>query len=81
VARVLRENGFDPGPKRGHGTWHDFVQRHIKTLWATDFFTKTVWTVRGPVTFCFPASPITRNSTTEFRRTSAPQGGLQAAAS
>ncbi len=22
VARVLRENGFDPGPKRGEGTWH-----------------------------------------------------------
>jgi putative transposase len=51
VARVLRENGFDPGPKRGRGTWHDFIQRHIKTVWATDFFTKTVWTVRGPVTF------------------------------
>jgi len=51
VARVLRENGFDPGPKRGRGTWHEFIQRHIKTIWATDFFTKTVWTIRGPVTF------------------------------
>ena len=51
VARVLRENGFDPGPKRGEGTWHEFVQRHIKTFWATDFFTKTVWTLRGPVTY------------------------------
>ena len=51
VARILRENGFDPGPKRGRGTWHDFIQRHVKTVWATDFFTKTVWTVRGPVTF------------------------------
>jgi putative transposase len=51
VARLLRENGFDPGPKRGEGTWHEFVQRHIKTLWATDFFTKKVWTLRGPVTF------------------------------
>ena len=51
VARVLRENGFDPGPKRGRGTWHDFIQRHVKTVWATDFFTKTVWTLRGPVTF------------------------------
>jgi putative transposase len=47
----LRENGFDPGPKRGRGTWHDFVERHVKTLWATDFFTKTVWTMRGPVTY------------------------------
>jgi putative transposase len=51
VSRVLRENGFDPGPKRGRGTWHDFVERHVKTLWATDFFTKTVWTMRGPVTY------------------------------
>jgi putative transposase len=51
IARVLRENGFDPGPKRGHGSWYDFIQRHIKTVWATDFFTKTVWTLRGPVTY------------------------------
>lgn len=51
VARVLQENGFDLGPKRGEGTWHDFVKRHIRTLWATDFFTKTVWTMSGPVTF------------------------------
>ena len=42
VARILQENGFDPGPKRGQGTWHDFVQRHIKTLWATGFSTKTI---------------------------------------
>jgi putative transposase len=51
IARILQENGFDPGPKRGKGTWHDFVQRHIKTLWACDFFTTKVWTLRGPVTF------------------------------
>jgi putative transposase len=51
VCRILQEHGFDPGPKRGHGTWHNFIQRHIKTVWATDFFTKTVWTGRGPVTY------------------------------
>jgi len=51
IRRILREHGFDPGPKRGRGTWHEFVQRHVKTLWATDFFTKTVWTLRGPVTY------------------------------
>lgn len=51
VQRILRENGFDPGPKRGHGTWHDFIARHMKTVWATDFFTKKVWTLRGPVTY------------------------------
>jgi hypothetical protein len=47
----LRDNGFEPGPKRGRGTWHDFIERHFKTLWATDFFTKNVWTMRGPVTY------------------------------
>jgi len=51
VARVLREHGFDPGPKRGEGTWHDFVQRHLKTLWACDFFTKKVWTPGGLVEY------------------------------
>ena len=51
ISRILQEHGFDPGPKRGYGTWYDFVQRHFKTLWATDFFTKTVWTVRGPVSY------------------------------
>jgi putative transposase len=51
VARILQENGFEPGPKRGEDTWHDFVQRHIETLWATDFFTKKVWTLRGPITY------------------------------
>jgi putative transposase len=51
IARILIENGFDPGPKRGEGTWHEFVRRHIKTLWATDFFTQTVWTLRGPVVY------------------------------
>jgi putative transposase len=51
VCRVLQENGFDPGPKRGRGTWNEFIQRHMKTVWATDFFTKTVWTLRGPFTY------------------------------
>ena len=32
ISRILVENGFDPGPKRGTGTWNEFVQRHIKTL-------------------------------------------------
>ncbi len=47
VARVLKENGFDPGPKRGQGTWDEFIRRHLKTLWACDFFTKKVWTLRS----------------------------------
>jgi putative transposase len=51
VARVLKENGFDPGPKRGDGTWDEFIRRHVKTLWACDFFTKKVWTLRGLVEY------------------------------
>jgi putative transposase len=52
VSRVLKDNGFDdPGPKRDYGSWYDFIQRHVKTVWATDFFTKEVWTIRGPVTY------------------------------
>lgn len=51
IYRILIENGFDPGPKRGEGTWHEFIKRHVKTLWACDFFTKKVWTARGLVEF------------------------------
>jgi putative transposase len=51
IRRILQEHGFDSGPKRGRGTWHEFIERHIKTLWATDFFTKTVWTLGGSVTY------------------------------
>ncbi len=36
IARVLQENGFDPGPKRGEGTWHEFVQRHINPDYSPD---------------------------------------------
>lgn len=51
VARILQENGFEPSPQRGGGTWHEFLRQPVKTLWATDFFTKTVWTLRGPMTY------------------------------
>ncbi|MHC4122437.1 MAG: helix-turn-helix domain-containing protein, partial [Planctomycetota bacterium] len=51
VRRILKENGLDPAPKRGEDTWDDFIKRHFKTLFACDFFTKTVWTMLGPKTF------------------------------
>lgn len=47
VANILREAGFDPGPKRGEGTWSDFVQRHASTLWAADFLSVRSLTTRG----------------------------------
>jgi putative transposase len=49
VVNILREDGLDPGPKRGEDTWHEFITRHAKTLWACDFFSKPVWTLRGLV--------------------------------
>lgn len=51
VKNILRENGLDPAPKRSEDTWDAFIKRHFKTLWACDFFTKTIWTILGPKTF------------------------------
>ncbi|MBU0479123.1 integrase core domain-containing protein [bacterium] len=51
IKNILKENGLDPAPKRSEDTWDDFIKRHFKTLWACDFFTKTVWTILGPKIF------------------------------
>jgi len=51
IKAVLRNNGIDPSPKRGEDTWDAFLKRHFETLWACDFFTKTVWTAIGPTAF------------------------------
>jgi len=34
VYNILKEHGLDPGPKRGEGTWDDFIRIHAKTLWG-----------------------------------------------
>jgi putative transposase len=49
VINILRDAGLDPGPKRGVGTWTDFLRRHAATLWASDFLTVKAWTTRGIV--------------------------------
>jgi putative transposase len=49
VKNILKEHGLDPGPKRGEGTWTDFLKRHAATLYACDFFSKKVLTLRGVV--------------------------------
>jgi putative transposase len=49
VANILRENGFEPGPRRRPGTWSEFIYRHATTLWACDFFSQKVWTCLGLV--------------------------------
>ena len=51
VVNILKERGIDPGPKRGKGTWDEFLKQHAATLWACDFFSKKVWTLAGPVEF------------------------------
>src|SRR5262249_26482672 len=49
VATILREAGLDPGPKRGPGTWSEFVARHAATLWACDFLSVKSATLTGLV--------------------------------
>jgi len=51
VKNILKENGLDIAPKRSEESWDSFIKRHFETLWACDFFTKTVWTVMGPKIF------------------------------
>jgi hypothetical protein len=48
VKNILVENGLDPGPKRGKGSWSQFLKIHAETLWQVDFFSKNVWTQQGP---------------------------------
>src|SRR5258708_2914701 len=49
VKNILIEHGIDPGPKRGKGTWDEFIRIHASTMWACDFCSKRVWTLRGPI--------------------------------
>src|SRR6185437_241012 len=47
VVNILKEAGLDPGPKRGEGTWSDFLKRQAATLWAADFLSVKTWTAAG----------------------------------
>jgi len=51
IKAILINNGIDPSPKRNEDTWDSYIKRHFETLWACDFFTKTVWTTFGPKIF------------------------------
>ncbi len=42
IKNILKENGFDPGPKRGKGSWDEFIKIHVETLWQIDFFSKHI---------------------------------------
>jgi putative transposase len=49
VVNILKDEGLDPGPKRGAGTWDEFVKRHAATLWACDFLSVRSVTMGGIV--------------------------------
>ncbi|QDT68766.1 Integrase core domain protein [Planctomycetes bacterium MalM25] len=47
VRTILKEEGIHPGPKRGPGTWDEFIKIHAESLWQCDFFSKMVMTSTG----------------------------------
>lgn len=49
VKVILKENGIDPGPKKGKGSWDEFLKIHADTLWQCDFLSKPMWTAKGLV--------------------------------
>jgi putative transposase len=49
VVKILKDNGFDPGPKRGDDSWDQFLKCYAETLWACDFFSSKFWTMSGLV--------------------------------
>jgi len=53
VKVILKENGIDPGPNRGKGTWDEFLKIHADTLWQCDFVSKPMWTMKGLVDLYF----------------------------
>jgi putative transposase len=47
VKRILKQAGLEPGPRRGEGTWDEFLTRHAATLVQCDFLNKRIWTPKG----------------------------------
>jgi len=47
VKNILKRNGFETGPKRGPGTWDEFIKRHATTMWQCDFFSKKIVSKTG----------------------------------
>jgi transposase InsO family protein len=52
IARILKEHGIEPAPRRHKGmSWATFLKSHWEVLAATDFFTIEVMTLRGLVRY------------------------------
>jgi hypothetical protein len=51
VRNILKKHGIPTSPKRKGMDWKTFINSHLDTTWATDFFTEEVWTMGGLVTF------------------------------
>jgi hypothetical protein len=47
VKNILKANGLEPGPKRGAGTWDEFLKIYAATLWQCDFYAKQTLTQKG----------------------------------
>ena len=47
VRNILKEHGIPTGPQRGQASWSEFLARHAQTLYACDFFSKSVVTPKG----------------------------------
>lgn len=48
VKNIFNEYGLDTSPNRSEDSWDKFIKRTFTTLWACDFFSKTIWTPLGP---------------------------------
>jgi putative transposase len=51
VQNILKAEGLDTNPERKRSTWDQFIKCHAHTLWACDFISKKVWTLRGPIDY------------------------------
>jgi putative transposase len=52
IARILKEHGIEPAPRRRKGMyWVTFMKSHWEVLAATDFLTVEVMTLRGLVRY------------------------------
>lgn len=47
VKSIIKAAGLDPGPRRGEGTWDEFLKQHAASLWQCDFFSKRILTLKG----------------------------------